>query len=66
MSGLRDIAYTAPFTFKYFDLKQCLKQFKPTLFNNYSDNLQLLQICQVGEYPGVKIQNVIGTKVPVK
>ena len=38
----------------------------PTLFNKYSDILQLLQICQVGEYPYVKIHNVVGTKIPVK
>ena len=37
-----------------------------TLFNKYSDILQLLQICQVGEYPYVKIHNVVGTKIPVK
>ena len=43
-----------------------VKQFKPTLFNKYSDNLQAPQICQVGEYACVKIQNVIGTKIPVK
>ena len=28
--------------------------------------LQPLQICQVGEYPCVKIHNVVGTKIPVK
>ena len=33
-----------------------------TLFNKYSDILQRLQICQVGEYPYVKIHNVVGTK----
>ena len=37
-----------------------------TLFNKYSDILQRLQICQVGEYPYVKILNVVGTKKPVK
>ena len=37
-----------------------------TLFNKYSDILQQLQICQVGEYPYVKILNVVGTKKPVK
>ena len=37
-----------------------------TLFNKYSDILQVLQICQVGEYPYVKIHNVVGTKRPVK
>ena len=37
-----------------------------TLFNKYSDILQPLQICQVGEYPYVKIHNVVGTKIPVK
>ena len=37
-----------------------------TLFNKYSDILQLLQIYQVGEYPYVKIHNVVGTKIPVK
>ena len=37
-----------------------------TLFNKYSDILQRLQICQVGEYPYVKIHNVVGTKIPVK
>ena len=37
-----------------------------TLFNKYSDILQPLQICQVGEYPCVKIHNVVGTKIPVK
>ena len=36
------------------------------LFNKYSVILQQPQICQVGEYPCVKIQNVIGTKIPVK
>ena len=40
---------------------------KQTLFNKYSDILQQLQIClQVGEYPYVKIHNVVGTKIPVK
>ena len=28
--------------------------------------LQQIQICQVGEYPCVKIHNVVGTKIPVK
>ena len=37
-----------------------------TLFNKYSDILQPLQICQVGEYPYVKIHNVVGPKIPVK
>ena len=37
-----------------------------TLFNKYSDILQRLQIYQVGEYPYVKIHNVVGTKIPVK
>ena len=37
-----------------------------TLFNKYSDILQPLQIYQVGEYPYVKIHNVVGTKIPVK
>ena len=37
-----------------------------TLLNKYSDILQILQICQVGEYPYVKIHNVVGTKIPVK
>ena len=37
-----------------------------TLFNKYSDILQPLQICQIGEYPYVKIHNVVGTKIPVK
>ena len=37
-----------------------------TLFNNYLDILQVLQICQVGEYPWVKIHNVVGIKIPVK
>ena len=36
------------------------------LFNNYSDILQVLQICQVGEYPWLKIHNVVGIKIPVK
>ena len=39
---------------------------KQTLLNKYSDILQPLQICQVGEYPYVKIHNVVGTKKPVK
>ena len=37
-----------------------------TLLNKYLDILQPLQICQVGEYPYVKIHNVVGTKKPVK
>ena len=37
-----------------------------TLFNKYSYILQPLQICQVGEYPYVKIHNVVGTKKLVK
>ena len=37
-----------------------------TLFNKYSDILQDTQIFQVGEYPCVKIHNVIGTKIPEK
>ena len=37
-----------------------------TLFNKYSDILQDPQIFQVGEYPYVKIHNVVGTKIPVK
>ena len=37
-----------------------------TLFNKYSDILQLPQIFQVREYPYVKINNVVGTKIPVK
>ena len=37
-----------------------------TLFDKYSDILQPLQICQVGEYPYVKIHNVVGSKKPVK
>ena len=36
------------------------------LFKKYSDILQPGQICQVGEYPCVKIHNVVGTKRPVK
>ena len=39
---------------------------KQTLLNKYSDILQPLQICQVGEYPYVKIHNVVGTNIPVK
>ena len=39
---------------------------KQTLLNKYSDILQPLQICQVGEDPYVKIHNVVGTKKPVK
>ena len=37
-----------------------------TLFNKYSDILQDQQICQVGEYPCVKIHNVVGPKIPAK
>ena len=37
-----------------------------TLLNKYSGILQPLQICQVGEYPYVKIHNVVGTKKSVK
>ena len=37
-----------------------------TLFNKDSDILQPLQIYQVGEYPYVKIHNLVGTKIPVK
>ena len=37
-----------------------------TLFNKYSDILQPQQICQVGEYPCMKIHNVDGTKIAVK
>ena len=37
-----------------------------TLFNKYSDILEPLQICQVGEYPYVKIHNVVGSNIPVK
>ena len=37
-----------------------------TLFNKYSDILQILQICQVGEYPYGKIHNAVGPKIPVK
>ena len=37
-----------------------------TLFNKYSDILQPAQICQVGEYPCVKIHNVVGPEIPVK
>ena len=37
-----------------------------TLFHEYSDILQALQICQGGEYPCVKIHNVVETKKPVK
>ena len=37
-----------------------------TLFNKYSDILQVLQIFQVGEYPYVKIHNVVEIKKPVK
>ena len=37
-----------------------------TLLNKYSDILQPLQICQVEEYPYLKIHNVVGTKIPVK
>ena len=37
-----------------------------TLFNKYSDILQLLQIFQVGEYPCVEIHNVVGKTRPVK
>ena len=43
-----------------------LKSLNQTLFNKYSDILQPLQICQVGEYSYVKIHNVVGTKIPVK
>ena len=43
-----------------------LNSLKQALFNKYSDILQLLQICQVGEYPYVDIHNVVGTKIPVK
>ena len=39
---------------------------KQTVLNKYSDILQPLQICQVGEYPYVKIHNVVGTKKSVK
>ena len=37
-----------------------------TLFKKYSDILQRQQICQVGEYPCVKIHYVVGAKIPVK
>ena len=37
-----------------------------TLFNKYSEILQGQQIFQVGEYPYVKIHNVVGTEIPVK
>ena len=37
-----------------------------TLFSKYSDILQPLQISQAGEYPCVKIHNVVGGKIPVK
>ena len=43
-----------------------LKSLNQTLFNKYSDILQILQIGQVGEYSYVKIHNVVGTKIPVK
>ena len=36
------------------------------LFNKYADILQAPQIFQAGEYPCVKIHNVVGTKIPVK
>ena len=39
---------------------------KQTLCNKYSDILQVYQICQVGEYPCVKIHNVVETKIPVE
>ena len=72
-NGTRNVLFTRHCIYcaiyiTYFYLKYCFKQFKPTLFNKYSDNcnLQPPQICQVREYPGVKIQNVIGTKIPVK
>ena len=37
-----------------------------TLFNKYADILQVPQIFQVGEYPCMKIHNVVGPKIPVK
>ena len=43
-----------------------LNSLNQTLFNKYSDILQPKQISQVGEYPCVKIHNVVGTKIPVK
>ena len=46
--------------------KPIFKNQTQTLFYKYSDILQPVQICQVGEYPCVEIHNVVGTKIPVK
>ena len=68
MSFSLDCVYCSSYI-KYllrFEIQFISNSLKQTLFNKYSDILQPLQICQVGEYPYVKIHNVVGSKFPVK
>ena len=68
MSFSLDCVYCSSYI-KYllrFEIQFISNSLNQTLFNKYSDILQRLQICQVGEYPWVKIHNVVGTKIPVK
>ena len=68
MSFSLDCVYCSSYI-KYllrFEIQFISNILNQTLFNKYSDILQPLQLFQVGEYPCVKIHNVVGTKIPVK
>ena len=68
MSFSLDCVYCSSYL-KYllrFEIQFISNSLNQTLFNKYLDILQPLQICRAGEYPCVKIHNVVGTKMPVK
>ena len=68
MSFSLDCVYCSSYI-KYllrFEIQFISNSLNQTLFSKYSDILQELQICQVGEYPYVKIHNVVVTKNPVR
>ena len=68
MSFSLDCVYCSSYI-KYllrFEIQFILNSLNQTLFNKYLDILQRVQICQAGEYPCVKIHNVVGSKIPVK
>ena len=68
MSFSLDCVYCSSYI-KYllrFEIQFISNSLNQTFFNKYSDILQQLQICQVGEYPYGKIHNVVGSEIPVK
>ena len=66
MSCSLDCVYCSSYiTYLLRILNSMSKSLNQTLFNKYSGILQPNQMCQVGEYPCVKIHNFVGTKIPV-